>query len=182
MSNVLKTDTQQQVLALGRLGWSLREIEQATGVRRETASAYLRGAHVPVRGRGGHPRVWPPPNPATMTEVVTTGSGPAPPPPERVPSASACEPFRELITAALTQGRNAVAIWQDLVDAHGFTARYTSVRRFVATAPASVADARRSSRLATPGAPGTSRRRCRRPRGAECRRASPRFLGEEHRR
>jgi hypothetical protein len=27
----------QQVLALGRLGWPLRRIEQETGVRRETA-------------------------------------------------------------------------------------------------------------------------------------------------
>lgn len=33
--------------------------------------------------------------------------------------------------AALGRGRNAVAIWQDLVDDHGFTARYASVRRFV---------------------------------------------------
>jgi len=39
MSNVLSDLTQQQVLALGRLGWSLRRIEATTGVRRETASA-----------------------------------------------------------------------------------------------------------------------------------------------
>jgi transposase len=32
---------------------------------------------------------------------------------------------------ALRRGRNAMAIWQDLVDDHGFTARYASVRRFV---------------------------------------------------
>ena len=43
---------QQQVVALGRLGWSLRRIEAATGVRRETASAYLKAAGVAVRGRG----------------------------------------------------------------------------------------------------------------------------------
>jgi hypothetical protein len=41
MSNVLGNDKQQQVVALGRLGWSLRRIEQTTGVRRETASGYL---------------------------------------------------------------------------------------------------------------------------------------------
>jgi hypothetical protein len=29
MSNVLDNDKQQQILALGRLGWSLRRIEQA---------------------------------------------------------------------------------------------------------------------------------------------------------
>jgi hypothetical protein len=53
--------------------------------------------------------------------------------PGRAPSASAsaCEPYRELIAAAL--GRNSMAIWRDLVDDHGFTARYASVRRFVAT-------------------------------------------------
>lgn len=31
----------QQVIALGRLGWPLRRIEQETGVRRETAGAKL---------------------------------------------------------------------------------------------------------------------------------------------
>jgi len=44
MSNVLSTDKKQQVIALGKLGWSLRRIEEATGVRRETASAYLKAA------------------------------------------------------------------------------------------------------------------------------------------
>jgi hypothetical protein len=53
--------------------------------------------------------------------------------PTRAPIASACEPYREVITEALARGRNAVAIWQDLVDDHGFAARYASVRRFVLT-------------------------------------------------
>ena len=51
--------------------------------------------------------------------------------PGRAPSASACEPYREVIEDAVKRGRNAMAIWQDLVDDHGFTARYASVRRFV---------------------------------------------------
>jgi hypothetical protein len=38
MSNVLNEEKQQQVLVLGRLGWSLRRTEQRTCVRRETAS------------------------------------------------------------------------------------------------------------------------------------------------
>jgi transposase len=64
---------------------------------------------------------------------VSTDSGPAAvsPQPGRAPSASACEPYRDLIVEALRLGRNAVAIWQDLVSGHGFTARYASVRRFV---------------------------------------------------
>ena len=52
MSNVLNEEKQQQVLVLGRLGWSLQRIEQRTGVRRETASAYLKVAGIAVRGRG----------------------------------------------------------------------------------------------------------------------------------
>jgi hypothetical protein len=39
MSNVLSEAKKQQVIALGRLGWPLRRIEQETGVRRETAGA-----------------------------------------------------------------------------------------------------------------------------------------------
>ena len=42
-------------------------------------------------------------------------------------------PYRELIVDALVRGRNATAIWQDLVDDHGFPAGYASVRRFVST-------------------------------------------------
>jgi hypothetical protein len=43
--------------------------------------------------------------------------------PGRAPSASACAPYCELIAEALACGRNAMAIWQDLVDHYGFTAR-----------------------------------------------------------
>ena len=68
------------------------------------------------------------PKPATREEVATDPARPG-----RAPSASACEPYRELIVEALGRGRNAMAIWQDLVDDHGFPARYASVRRFVAT-------------------------------------------------
>ncbi len=131
MSNVLDDEKQQQILALGRLGWTLRRIEQATTVRRETASAYLKAAGIPVRGRG-RPGAGPA-KPAISGEVSTdpTPATAAVPKPGRAPSASACEPHREVIAEALGRGRNAVAIWQDLVSDHGFTARYASVRRFV---------------------------------------------------
>ncbi|MGH8648448.1 MAG: IS21-like element ISGau7 family transposase, partial [Burkholderiales bacterium] len=135
MTNILGDNKQQQVLALGRLGWTLRRIEQATGVRRETASAYLKAAGIAVRDPR-HRRLGVP-NPAS--EVSTdpgalppglTDPSPWPPPTSRALSASACEPYRELIERALGRGRNAMAIWQDLVDEHGFAARYASVRRF----------------------------------------------------
>ena len=35
MSHVLSREKREQVIALGRLGWSLRRIERATGVRRD---------------------------------------------------------------------------------------------------------------------------------------------------
>jgi transposase len=51
--------------------------------------------------------------------------------PSRSHSASACEPYQEVIEAKLAKGRNAMALWQDLVDGHGFAGRYASVKRFV---------------------------------------------------
>lgn len=164
MANVLSEAKQQQVLALGRLGWSLRRIQQATAVRRETASGYLKAAGIAVRGKGGRAREWPPPEPtsrdgvatdpgppkpaipvevatdpggakpATTVQVATdSAAGPWPPAPPQVSRASACEPYRELIVEALERGRNAMAIWQDLVDDHGFRSAYGSVKRFVRT-------------------------------------------------
>src|SRR5438128_1887245 len=145
MGNVLSAEKRQQVIALGRLGWSLRRIEEATGVRRETASTYLRAAGVVVRppGRWGQPPkpaievstdsgAGPASNPANGIGVSTDSPAALPlPRPGRSPAASACEPYRELIATALARGRNAMAIWQDLVDAHGFPATYASVMRFV---------------------------------------------------
>jgi hypothetical protein len=43
--------------------------------------------------------------------------------------ASTCDPYREAIELGLSRGRNAMAIWQDLVDLHGFSGGYQSVRR-----------------------------------------------------
>src|SRR5213592_2878535 len=144
MSNVLDDTKQQQILALGRLGWSLRRIEQALAVRRETISGYLKAAGIAVHGRGRRSEAKSKPaisdevstdsaqaKPATRAEM-STDFAPVPRP-GRAPSASACEPYRELIAEALRLGRNAMAIWQDLVEDHGFTARYASVRRFVLT-------------------------------------------------
>jgi transposase len=166
MANVLNEEKKQQVLALGRLGWSLRRIQQATHVRRETASAYLKAAGIAVRLPSGWGRCEPKPanevitdsgaaksaiavipdpldpncnhkpknlsnngkakatsKPANENEVITDSavvSGP-----------SACEPYREAIDLGLSRGRNAMAIWQDLVSEYGFASSYQSVQRFV---------------------------------------------------
>src|SRR5260370_12835002 len=52
MSNVLSEEKKQQVIALGRLGWSLRKIQKATGVHRTTAADYLRAAGIALRPPG----------------------------------------------------------------------------------------------------------------------------------
>ena len=136
MANVLNEQKRAQVVALGRLGWPLRRIEEATGVRRETASAYLKAAGIEVR-RPGWGRRDPDPKPAIQTSTdsgASAGSDPPapwPPRPGRSPQASACEPYREAIEQALARGRDGAAIYRDLVDDHGFAAGYASVQRFV---------------------------------------------------
>jgi transposase len=153
MSNELSDDKRQQVIALGRLGWSLRSIEQATGVRRETASAYIKAAGISVRPPGWKRAAKPAievttdSDPAThdnsadnQPEVakpaiqVTTDSGLTSRPSKKHSpgrTLSSCESYREFIQESLQRGRNATAIWQDLVTEHGFRHSYQSVKRFV---------------------------------------------------
>jgi transposase len=149
MSNVLSEEKRQQILTLGRLGWSLRRIERATGVRRETASDYLTEAGVAVapRGRRGRQASAKPAIEVTTDldpakpaiEVTTDPSQDASREPEAKSSkdptrrsiASACEAFRDVIESGLARGRNAMAIWQDLVSDSGFSGGYQSVKRFV---------------------------------------------------
>src|SRR6266498_4229633 len=108
MSNVLDEEKLQQVIALGRLGWSLRRIERHTAVRRETAGTYLKAAGITVRGPGrwGRPSASTPTNepPSDSTaakpanEVITDLGGlivrdPQPQSPSSPITASVCEPY-----------------------------------------------------------------------------------------
>src|SRR6266480_2582063 len=162
MSNVLSEAKRQQVIALGRLGWPLRRIEQETGVRRETASIYLKAAGVGVRPPGA----WGRRAPAKPANEVTAGSAgqvanpSTNPNPENLSTKgkakaksakpanevttgfgveleatngkrSVCEPFREAIELGLSRGRDAIAIWQDLVAESGFGGSYQTVKRYV---------------------------------------------------
>src|SRR5271155_4046825 len=70
MGNVLSGEKREQVLALGLLGWPLRRIEEATGVRRETAGDYLRKAGIvlPPPGSSGEN------SPAKAATQLVTGS------------------------------------------------------------------------------------------------------------
>jgi transposase len=95
--------------------------------------------------------VYPNPNPANLStkgkakartakpaneRAVTTGFGVElsdleHEPPQPVPSISLCEAFRDAIELGLSQGRNAMGIWQDLVSESGFNGGYQTVKRFV---------------------------------------------------
>ncbi|HEX4136377.1 MAG TPA: IS21 family transposase [Bryobacteraceae bacterium] len=152
MSNVLNEEKKQQAVALGRLGWSLRRIQKAIGVRRETISVYLKAAGVAMRAPRGQIIPAKPARreegvitdpacakPASLSEVITDSGRESAtlaeekpdPRPGRSPSSSACTPHREVIELGLSRGRNAMAIWQELVDTCGFAGGYQSVRRFV---------------------------------------------------
>jgi len=128
MANVLRKEKQEQIVALGRLGWTVRRIAIEIEIRRETASKYLKAAGInPRRGRPANSKraIWVSTDLGTSMDTRALDSG------HRVGSRSACAPYREKIEGAVHLGRNAKAIWQDLVDDHGFQAGYASVKRFV---------------------------------------------------
>jgi hypothetical protein len=97
----LSEENKQQVIALGRLGWSLRRIQQATGVRRETAATYLRAAGIAFRppGKWGHERAKPAnevitdPDPAKLADQVN-------------PDPSSAKPANEVITDFGAEGHD----------------------------------------------------------------------------
>ena len=176
MSNVLNEEKRQQVLALGRLGWPLRRIQQETGVRRETASSYLKAAGIAVRSPGGWGKRPPEAKPANEVSPDSgAGLKPTAAPVTATPqdstlqdskpanevstdftpslsaTASACEPYRDFIQLSLSKGRNAKAIYQDMVDDHGFTGRYSSVKRFVRHCRGAQTPAARAVIVTAPG-------------------------------
>lgn len=107
-----KQTTIQTLLALGR---SQREIARSTGIDRKTIRRYASQAG------------------AANSPGVATGSVEQNPPPRPPAHTSACEPWREFIGEQLRLKRNAMAIYQDLVDVHGFAHGYNSVKRFAAS-------------------------------------------------
>ena len=100
-----------------------REIARITGIDRKTVRTYQRRW---LRERSNSPGV------ATGSNAVAVQITP-PWPPAQVPVAtSLCEPYRDFIEAQLRLRRNAMAIYQDLVDTLGFAGQYNSVKRFCA--------------------------------------------------
>ena len=134
--NVLKPHLRTTVETLLEAGASQREIRRRTGVDRKTIRRYARArkSPTPATGSEGLEGQTPPPRPPgpdgapATAPATTTASVPASLP---VAGVSACAEHREWIEAQVQLGRNAVSIYQDLVETRGFTHRYNSVKRFV---------------------------------------------------
>jgi transposase len=122
MANRLTMATISAIQSLHRSGYSNRRIAELLDVDRETVAKYVAQVQNPPNAPTGSEN---PPN-------APPGSEHPPIPAVRPGPRSECEPFREVIVAKLEQGLSATRIHQDLVAEHGFTAKYHSVRRFVA--------------------------------------------------
>ena len=113
MGNYLKMAEKQRILALLELGWSYRRIQRETGVDRETVARYDPGREPkPAKVSAG-----------SVSKPAKVSTGPA----------SACEPYRSIIEAAVAKGLTAQRIWQDLNEDYHFSHQYASVKRFVRT-------------------------------------------------
>jgi transposase len=193
--NELSVTEQESILALLRLGWSIRRVARETGRRHETIRRYGQQAGVlPIKaplpfesqasaiavpaesaklhvGTTDKPQIAAPEVPADLaskphaaaTEVPTdlaskphtagievptdpaskphtaTGEVPTDVPPRNAAqnaapavlrSRSTCSEHAAFIEAELAKGRNAAAIYQDLVEHHAYDGSYDAVKRF----------------------------------------------------
>lgn len=138
--NVLKQSLQVTIETLLAHGASQREIKRRTGVDRKTIRRYARMAKSPTPATGSqepegqNPPPWPPALEAVPGEVdgapsaVVVGAVT----PTWGAAVSACAAHQTWIEQQVQLGRNAVGIYQDLVETYGFEHRYNSVKRFVA--------------------------------------------------
>src|ERR1035441_3516205 len=144
--NELSMQEQETVLSLLRLGWSSRRVARETGHRPETITRYGRAAgilapspiadskpvteaEVPTDSKpGSEAEAAAGSKPAIEAEVAGTERAAMP-----AKSRSSCEGHRPFITAEVAKGRNGMAIYQDLVEHHGYRGSYDAVKRFVRT-------------------------------------------------
>jgi transposase len=129
--NVLTPQQRSTVVTLLQNNVSQREISRKTGIDRKTVrkvAQSLGAAAVPAAN-----------SPMATGSPELAGQIPPPRPPASAAgnplglpahARSACALHREWIEAQIRLGRNATAIYQELVDRHGFQGRYNSVKRF----------------------------------------------------
>ena len=116
--NVLKQNLQTTISTLLESSTSQRQIERVTGIDRKTIRSYQKRFDELKEN-------------SSKVATGTPDQNPAPQPSAQVKlTASICEPHRAFIEAQLRLKRNYMAIYQDLVDKHGFVGAYNSVKRF----------------------------------------------------
>jgi len=129
--NVLHRNKQLTVITLLNNGVSQREVARKVCVDRKTVRKYGRKREEILPdskspGMAADPRDGIPQNPPPRPPTVEPPEFPKEPRHAR----SACEPHRAWIEKQLDLGRNAVAIYQDLVETFTFENKYNSVKRF----------------------------------------------------
>jgi transposase len=109
----------ETILSLLRLGWSERRIARECGYHRATIQrvrreAGLEGSKCTTPGK------------VPTDPLPSDGEVPADPP---AATRSSAEPFRDFIEAEIAKRRNSAAIYQDLVERHGYSGSYDAVKR-----------------------------------------------------
>jgi transposase len=124
--NVLKLFKKTAVLTLIHNGISQHEISRKIGIDRKTIRKYqgsvVVGSNSPM-ATGFLDRVRPLADPVPKEPVLVVSI------PKQ--ARSHCEPHHDWMVGEVQKGRNAMAIYQDLVERFGFTHRYNSVKRYV---------------------------------------------------
>lgn len=128
--NVLKHFKKAALLTLLQNGVSQHEIARKTRVDRKTIRKYQAEFKGSSGGISNSPM-------ATGFSATETSQGPPVPTPAAAPvavrksSVSACFAHHDFLAEQILKGRNAMSIYQDLVELFGFTHRYNSVKRYV---------------------------------------------------
>jgi transposase len=145
MANQLKMVQIETIIALHQRKWSIRRIARELDLHRDTVARHIaqheqgaKQAGAPlgdsaIPGSSGDAKQATDQEGAQSVKIGQAPIGSTRPskPQEHEQQASLCEPWRQVILDKLEAGLTAQRIYQDLVNEHGFTAKYHSVRRFV---------------------------------------------------
>ena len=135
--NVLKPEKRVTMVTLLKKNISQHEISRKVGIDRKTIRKYIRQNDPGSLSENGYSL--PPTDVVAIGQVEDQSQNPPPRPPvysvdtENIPfhARSACGPHRQWIEEQVRLGRNAMSIYQDLVERFNFNHKYNSVKRFV---------------------------------------------------
>jgi transposase len=129
--NVLTPQQRSTVVTLLQNNVSQHEISHKTGIDRKTIRKFAQAMFAAASSASNSPMATGSPG---LADQIPPPRPPAPAgtQPSALPAhaRSACELHRAWIEAQVRLGRNATAIYQELVDCYGFQSRYNSVKRF----------------------------------------------------